>query len=197
MCLTATATDLIQKDVTNILKLRDCRTFIRSFNRPNIKYEVLEKVGKNIVQDIAGIIKKKFVKKSGIIYCLGRKDCEVLAKDLCKTNIQARPYHAGMTNNQREKVQRGWMNDEFHVIVATIAFGMGIDKPDVRFVIHNSVPKSVEAFYQESGRCGRDGEISYSYLFYSYGDVVRLQRLIRSKLFFEYVYICNVHSFYR
>ncbi|GJQ67047.1 hypothetical protein Trydic_g21949 [Trypoxylus dichotomus] len=134
MCLTATATDLIQKDVTSILNLKDCR-----------------------------------------------KDCEVLAKNLSNVGIQARPYHAGMTNNQREKIQRGWMNDEFHIIVATIAFGMGIDKSNVRFVIHNSVPKSVEAFYQESGRCGRDGEISYSYLFYSYGDVVRLQKLIRSE----------------
>lgn len=181
MCLTATATDIIQEDVTKILNLRDCKTFIRSFNRPNIKYQVLEKVGKSVVQDIAKLIKTKFNKMSGIIYCLSRKDCENLAKDLSNVGIPARPYHAGMTNNQRENMQRGWMNDEFHVIVATIAFGMGIDKPDVRYVIHNSVPKSVEAFYQESGRCGRDGEISYSYLFYSYSDVIRLQKLIRSE----------------
>lgn len=86
---------------------------------------------------------------------------------------------AGLTDLQREKVQRDWMQDIFHVIVATIAFGMGIDKPDVRFVIHNSVPKSVEAFYQESGRAGRDGETSYSYLFYTYGDVIRLQKIMR------------------
>lgn len=181
MCLTATATDVIQKDVMNILRLRNCKTFIRSFNRPNIKYQIIDKVGKTIVHEISKLIKGKFPKMSGIIYCLCRKDCDTLASDLMKTQIQARAYHAGMTAKQRENVQQDWMNDKCHVIVATIAFGMGIDKPDVRFVIHNSVPSSLEAFYQESGRCGRDGEVSYSYLFYSYGDVIRLQKLIRGK----------------
>ncbi|KAJ8928945.1 hypothetical protein NQ314_018425 [Rhamnusium bicolor] len=116
---------------------------------------------------------------SGIIYSLTRKDCDTLAQQLNLLGIKTKPYHAGMTDKVREKIQREWMQDQFYVIVATIAFGMGIDKPDVRFVIHNSVPKSVEAFYQESGRAGRDGDISYSYLFYNYGDVVRLQKIMQ------------------
>lgn len=179
MCLTATATRSVQSDVLNILKLRNVKTFIRGFNRPNIKYQVLPKTTKFMVPQIAELIKRKFSRKSGIIYCLCRADCEKLATELCKHGIRAKPYHAGMSDSAREREQRGWMQDQFHVIVATIAFGMGIDKPDVRYVIHVSIPKSVEAFYQESGRAGRDGEPSYSYLFYSYGDVGRLQRLIR------------------
>lgn len=179
MCLTATATSTVQSDVLNILKLKNVKTFIRSFNRPNIKYRVLPKTSRFMTQEISQLIKQKFYKKSGIIYCLCRTDCEKLAAELCKCGIRARPYHAGMRDSAREKEQRGWMQDQFHVIVATIAFGMGIDKPDVRFVIHVSIPKSVEAFYQESGRAGRDGEPSYSYLYYSYGDVGRLQRLMK------------------
>ncbi|CAH0551161.1 unnamed protein product [Brassicogethes aeneus] len=178
ICLTATATKQVQGDVVNILHLKDVKTFIRSFNRPNIKYKVIPKSGKNVINEIAALIKSKFLKKSGIIYCLCRADCDNLAKDLCRVGIKAKPYHAGMADKAREKQQREWMQDQFHVIVATIAFGMGIDKPDVRFVIHNSIPKSVEAFYQESGRGGRDGKVSYSYLFYNYNDVVRLQKLI-------------------
>lgn len=179
MCLTATATRTVQNDVLNILKLKQVKTFIRGFNRPNIKYEVLSKTSRFMVKEISELIKRKFFKKSGIIYCLCRTDCEKLAAELCKCGIRARAYHAGMSDSAREKEQREWMQDQFHVIVATIAFGMGIDKPDVRYVIHVSIPKSVEAFYQESGRAGRDGEPSYSYLFYSYGDVGRLQRLIK------------------
>lgn len=180
MCLTATATHTVQSDVLNILKLKNVKTFIRGFNRPNIKYQVLPKTSKFMVAEISELIKRKFYRKSGIIYCLCRADCERLATELCKHGIKAKPYHAGMSDSAREKEQREWMQDQFHVIVATIAFGMGIDKPDVRYVIHVSIPKSVEAFYQESGRAGRDGEPSYSYLFYSYGDVGRLQRLMRS-----------------
>jgi bloom syndrome protein len=179
ICLTATATKHVQTDVTNILRLKNVKTFIRSFNRLNIKYQVIPKAGKKIVEEIVDLIKQKFYRKSGIIYCLCRTDCEKLADDLCRMNIKARAYHAGMSDSTREKQQREWMQDQFHVIVATIAFGMGIDKPDVRFVIHNSIPKSVEAFYQESGRAGRDGESSYSYLFYSYADVGRLKRLMQ------------------
>lgn len=179
ICLTATATKQVQGDVTKILNLRNIKTFIRSFNRPNIKYRVLQKNGRNCIDEISKLIKSKFYRKSGIIYCLCRNDCEKLASDLCKLGIKAKAYHAGMSDSLREKQQREWMQDQFHVIVATIAFGMGIDKPDVRFVIHNSIPKSVEGFYQESGRAGRDGEPSYSYLFYSYGDVGRLKRLMQ------------------
>lgn len=179
MCLTATATRTVQTDVLSILKLRNVKTFIRGFNRPNIKYQVLPKTSRFMVAEISELIKRKFSRKSGIIYCLCRTDCEKLAAELRNNGIKAKSYHAGMSDSAREKEQREWMQDQFHVIVATIAFGMGIDKPDVRFVIHVSIPKSVEAFYQESGRAGRDGEPSYSYLYYSYGDVGRLQRLMR------------------
>lgn len=179
ICLTATATNLVQTDVTNILGLSSVKTFIRSFNRPNIKYTILPKESKSNTTEIAKLIKLRFTKMSGIIYCLGRADCDKLAADLNRLGIKSKAYHAGMKDKDREDVQRNWMNDAFYVIVATIAFGMGIDKPDVRFVIHNSVPKSVEAFYQESGRAGRDGDIAYSYLFYSYSDVIRLKKLIQ------------------
>lgn len=178
ICLTATATKQVQGDVITILNLKNVKTFIRSFNRPNIKYQVLPKTTKTLAGEIAGLIKSKFFRQSGIIYCLCRKDCERLAEDLCKMGVKARAYHAGMSDKVREKHQRDWMQDQFHVIVATIAFGMGIDKPDVRFVIHGSLPKSVEGFYQESGRAGRDGKTSYSYLFYSYQDVARIQKII-------------------
>nr|XP_023016480.1 Bloom syndrome protein homolog [Leptinotarsa decemlineata] len=179
MCLTATATKQVETDVINILKLRNVKRFIMSFNRPNIKYQVIPKKGKFAAEDITKLIKQKFFKKSGIIYCLARKDCETLANYLNKEGVKTRPYHAGLPNNIREAIQREWMQDRFFVIVATIAFGMGIDKPDVRFVIHNSIPKSIEAFYQESGRAGRDGEISYSYLYYNYSDSQRLQKILK------------------
>ncbi|XP_072390499.1 uncharacterized protein Blm [Diabrotica undecimpunctata] len=178
MCLTATATKMVETDVINILKLKNVKRFIMSFNRPNIKYQVIEKKKKFASEEIVNLIKKKFLKKSGIIYCLARNDCETLADTLNAAGIKTRPYHAGMSDKIRSAIQREWMQDRFFVIVATIAFGMGIDKPDVRFVIHNSIPKSVEAFYQESGRAGRDGDLSYSYLFYSYADVIRLQRIM-------------------
>lgn len=178
ICLTATATRQVEGDVVSILKLRNVKTFIRSFNRPNIKYITIHKTKSNVVDQIAGLIKQKFFKKSGIVYCLSRDNCETVAKELSQHGIKAAPYHAGLSAKIRDQKQRAWMQDQFHVIVGTIAFGLGIDKPDVRFVIHNSVPKSIEAFYQESGRAGRDGEISYSYLFYSYADVKRLQRLM-------------------
>ncbi|XP_028135516.1 recQ-like DNA helicase blm-1 [Diabrotica virgifera virgifera] len=178
MCLTATATKMVESDVINILKLKNVKRFIMSFNRPNIKYQVIEKKKKFASEEIINLIKKKFLKKSGIIYCLARNDCETLADSLNAAGIKTRPYHAGMNDKIRAAIQREWMQDRFFVIVATIAFGMGIDKPDVRFVIHNSIPKSVEAFYQESGRAGRDGDLSYSYLFYSYTDVIRLQRIM-------------------
>lgn len=126
-----------------------------SFNRPNIKYQVINKKSKLATEEITRLIKQQFFNKSGIIYCLARNDCETLADQLNANGIKTRPYHAGLCDKIREAIQKEWMQDKFYVIVATIAFGMGIDKPDVRFVIHNSIPKSVEAFYQESGRAGK------------------------------------------
>lgn len=192
ICLTATATKVVEEDVLSILKLRNVKKFVTSFNRPNIKYVVLPKDNKTINHEIAAVIRKNFPKKSGIIYCLCRKDCEKVAETMCSLGVQARPYHAGMTALQREKQQRDWMNNVFYVVVATIAFGMGIDKPDVRFVIHNSLPKTVEAFYQESGRAGRDGETAYSYLFYNYTDAGRLKKLIQCKSIKtnQYLFVC-------
>lgn len=178
ICLTATATKLVEGDVINILKLRNVKTFIRSFNRPNIKYKVIQKEKANVVDQISSLIKNQFFKQSGIVYCLSRDDCERVAEELKRNGVQAMPYHAGMSSKVRDTIQRQWMQDRFNVIVGTIAFGMGIDKPDVRFVIHNSIPKSVEGFYQESGRAGRDGEVSYSFLYYGYNDVKRLQKIM-------------------
>ena len=180
MCLTATATDIIQKDVISILKLRNIQTFVHSYNRINIKYVVLPK-NKNTNEMIINLIKTKFRNKTGIIYCLSKNNCDDLAEVLKHEGIKAKSYHAGLNNKLRNSIQMDWMVNKYHVIVATIAFGMGIDKPDVRYVIHNCLPKSIEAFYQESGRAGRDGYTSYSYLFYSKYDTVRLKRLIVRK----------------
>lgn len=178
VCFTATATKQVQTDVIVNLKLRNVKRFVQSFNRPNIKYQVIDKREEMPINEIIYLIKKKFFRSSGIIYCLTRKECVTLSQYLNRMGITAKPYHAGLEDQVREQTQREWMQDQFNVVVATIAFGMGIDKPDVRFVIHNKIPKSLEAYYQESGRAGRDGEISYSYLFYSYGDVIKTMNLM-------------------
>ncbi|KAJ8925777.1 hypothetical protein NQ315_009627 [Exocentrus adspersus] len=180
LSFTATATKQVETDVIVNLKLRNVKKFIQSFNRPNIKYQVHEKDEDMAVHEIINLIRRKFFRKSGIVYCLTRKDCVVLSRYLRNFNISAKPYHAGLDMKVRQDTQREWMQDQFHVIVSTIAFGMGIDKPDVRFVIHNTIPKSLEGYYQESGRAGRDGEISYSYLFYNYNDIDRIMRLMAS-----------------
>ncbi|XP_018562825.1 Bloom syndrome protein homolog isoform X2 [Anoplophora glabripennis] len=179
ICFTATATKQVETDVIVNLNLWNVKKFIQSFNRPNIKYQIIDKHDRMPVYEIAQLINKKFFRKSGIIYCLARKDCVNLSSYLRHLGITAKPYHAGLETEVREQTQKEWMQDQFHVIVATIAFGMGIDKPDVRFVIHNTIPKSLEAYYQETGRAGRDGEVSYSYLFYSYEDVIRTMRLMK------------------
>ncbi|CAK1542004.1 unnamed protein product [Leptosia nina] len=178
MALTATATPRVRMDILHQLKVTNCKWFLCSFNRPNLAYRILEKKPKSINQEIAKIIKEKFFRASGIVYCLSRKECETLSTDLRKVGIQAAAYHAGLTDKKREAVQAGWVADKFKVICATIAFGMGIDKADVRYVIHHSMPKSVEGYYQEAGRAGRDGEVATCLLYYSYGDVVRYRRLL-------------------
>ncbi|XP_048828966.1 Bloom syndrome protein homolog isoform X2 [Brienomyrus brachyistius] len=179
MALTATATPRVQKDILNQLQMSKPQVFTMSFNRYNLKYTILPKKPKKVDTDCIEWIKKHYPRDSGIIYCLSRNDCDSMAESLQKAGLAALSYHAGLNDSDREYVQSKWVNqDGCQVICATIAFGMGIDKPDVRYVIHASLPKSVEGYYQESGRAGRDGEVSHCVLFYSYTDVIRIKRLI-------------------
>ncbi|XP_053355768.1 recQ-like DNA helicase BLM isoform X2 [Clarias gariepinus] len=179
MALTATATPRVQKDILNQLAMTRPQVFSMSFNRHNLKYSVLPKKPKKVDEDCINWIKKNYPHDSGIVYCLSRNDCDNMADGLQRAGIAALAYHAGINDSDREYVQNKWINqDGCQVICATIAFGMGIDKPDVRYVIHASLPKSIEGYYQESGRAGRDGEISHCILFYSYTDVIRIKRLI-------------------
>uniref|UniRef100_A0A4W4GFF0 RecQ-like DNA helicase BLM n=1 Tax=Electrophorus electricus TaxID=8005 RepID=A0A4W4GFF0_ELEEL len=179
MALTATATPRVQKDILNQLVMTRPQVFTMSFNRHNLKYVVLPKKPKKVDEDCINWIQKHHPRDSGIVYCLSRNDCDSMADSLQRAGIAALAYHAGLNNSNREYVQNKWINqDGCQVICATIAFGMGIDKPDVRYVIHASLPKSVEGYYQESGRAGRDGEISHCVLFYTYSDVIRIKRLI-------------------
>lgn len=179
MALTATATPRVQKDILNQLQMTQPQVFTMSFNRTNLKYAVLPKKPKKVDVDCIDWIKRNYPRDSGIIYCLSRNDCDSMATSLQRAGIQALAYHAGLNDSDREYVQNKWINqDGCQVICATIAFGMGIDKPDVRYVIHASLPKSVEGYYQESGRAGRDGEVSHCILFYNYHDVIRIKRII-------------------
>ncbi|XP_045429397.1 Bloom syndrome protein isoform X2 [Pipistrellus kuhlii] len=179
MALTATANPRVQKDILTQLKILRPQVFTMSFNRHNLKYYVLPKKPKKVAFDCLEWISKHHPYDSGIIYCLSRRECDTMADTLQKNGLPALAYHAGLSDSARDEVQHKWINqDGCQVICATIAFGMGIDKPDVRFVIHASLPKSVEGYYQESGRAGRDGEISHCLLFYTYHDVTRLKRLI-------------------
>uniref|UniRef100_UPI00398F8886 recQ-like DNA helicase BLM n=1 Tax=Pristiophorus japonicus TaxID=55135 RepID=UPI00398F8886 len=180
MALTATATPRVQKDILNQLKMLKPQVFTMSFNRHNLKYEVLPKKPKKIGEDCIEWIKRNYPHDSGIIYCLSRHECDTLAEKLKRCGIAGLAYHAGLEDSNRDLVQNKWINqDGCQVICATIAFGMGIDKPDVRFVIHATMPKSMEGYYQESGRAGRDGETSHCILFYSYSDVTRIRRIIQ------------------
>nr|XP_020466938.1 Bloom syndrome protein isoform X2 [Monopterus albus] len=179
MALTATATPRVQKDILNQLNMTRPQVFTMSFNRINLKYAVLPKKPKKVDEDCISWIKKHYPRDSGIVYCLSRNDCDAMAESLQRAGILALSYHAGLSDGDREYVQSKWINqDGCQVICATIAFGMGIDKPDVRYVIHASLPKSVEGYYQESGRAGRDGDISHCILFYSYADAHRIKRII-------------------
>lgn len=180
MALTATATENVKVDVIHNLKIQNCEVLTQSFNRPNLTYEVRSKgKSKNVLVDIATSIKSAYKNQSGIIYCLSRRNCEKIAEQLRKDyKIKAHHYHAGMDPRDKNNVQKQWQSGEYHVIVATIAFGMGIDKPDVRFVIHHTIPKSLEGYYQETGRAGRDGKRSGCFLYYGYQDTSALKRMI-------------------
>lgn len=180
MALTATATENVKVDVIHNLGINNCEVFTQSFNRPNLDYEVRSKgKGKDVLDSIAQTIKEHYRNQSGIIYCLSRKNCENVAEKLRKEyHIKAHHYHAGVESTNKAEIQRQWQAGEYHVIVATIAFGMGIDKPDVRFVIHHTIPKSLEGYYQETGRAGRDGKRSGCYLYYGYQDTSRLKKMV-------------------
>ena len=180
MALTATATENVKVDVIHNLGIVNCEVLTQSFNRPNLTYEVRSKgKAKDVLESIANTIKTVYNNQSGIIYCLSRKNCESIAESLRNPhNIEAHHYHAGMDPAEKNTVQREWQAGKYNVIVATIAFGMGIDKPDVRFVIHHTIPKSLEGYYQETGRAGRDGKRSGCYLYYGYQDTSALKRLI-------------------
>ena len=180
MALTATATENVKVDVIHNLKIQGCEVLTQSFNRPNLTYEVRSKgKSKDVLQDIVKTITESYRNQSGIIYCLSRQTCETLATQLRdEHNIKAHHYHAGMDPQCKNDVQEQWQAGTYHVIVATIAFGMGIDKPDVRFVIHHTIPKSLEGYYQETGRAGRDGVRSRCFLYYGYQDTAALKRMI-------------------
>nr|XP_023897078.1 ATP-dependent DNA helicase Q-like 4A [Quercus suber]POF20969.1 atp-dependent dna helicase q-like 4a [Quercus suber] len=177
LALTATATASVKEDVVQALGLVNCIVFRQSFNRPNLWYSVIPKT-KKCVEDIDKFIKENHFDECGIIYCLSRMDCEKVAEKLQECGHKAAFYHGSMDPAQRAFTQKQWSKDEINIICATVAFGMGINKPDVRFVIHHSLPKSIEGYHQECGRAGRDGQRSSCVLYYSYSDYIRLKHMI-------------------
>ncbi|GFP81573.1 mediator of RNA polymerase ii transcription subunit 34 [Phtheirospermum japonicum] len=196
VALTATATRKVQEDLMNMLHIPKCVKFVSSINRPNLFYMVREKssVGKSVIDGIAEYIQESYSNnESGIVYCFSRKECEQVAKELRERGISADHYHADMDVHARERVHMGWSNGKLQVIVGTVAFGMGINKPDVRFVVHHSLSKSMETYYQESGRAGRDGLPSECLLYFRPADVPRQSSMV----FYENSGLQNLYDIVR
>ncbi|XP_057758579.1 ATP-dependent DNA helicase Q-like 2 [Arachis stenosperma] len=196
VALTATATQRVQNDLMDMLHIPRCVKFVSTVNRPNLFYMVKEKssVGKVVIDEIAEFIKESYPNnESGIVYCFSRKECEQVAKELRERGIKANYYHADMDVNAREKVHMWWSSNKLQVIVGTVAFGMGINKPDVRFVIHHSLSKSMETYYQESGRAGRDGLPSECLLYFRPADVPRQSSMV----FYENSGLQNLYDIVR
>ncbi|XP_068046570.1 ATP-dependent DNA helicase Q1 [Anomalospiza imberbis] len=203
--LTATATNHVLKDAQNILHVQKCITFTASFNRPNLFYEVRHKPSNNedFIEDIVKTINGRYKGLSGIVYCFSQKDSEQVTMSLQKLGIKAGTYHANMDAKYKTKVHKGWATNQIQVVVATVAFGMGIDKPDVRFVIHHSMSKSMENYYQESGRAGRDDQKADCILYYGFGDIFRISSMVvmenvgQEKLYDMVSYCQNMNKCHR
>ena len=175
---TATATPQVQDDIIKNLKLKTSKKFVASFNRKNLYLQIIPKFDP-LTQTIEFL--EKYPNQSGIIYCFSRRQVDELYEELSKRNFSVRPYHAGLSDDDRKRHQEEFIRDDVQIIVATIAFGMGINKPNVRFVIHHDLPKNIESYYQEIGRAGRDGIQAHCLLFFGYGDISKINYFIDQK----------------